>query len=194
MKFNSLFVALLALLTVSIGNLTFADVSAKNTKAIIVLLSQTIPAKNDKIIIERMNVLAPQVKKAEFPANDASLVDLSRYTSDAIKNADFKTAYQKLISELPKDVHNSNHWLDKLENATTTPTEYFYTSEGNFVSMSACKPHDCPTNIKLIYNPKTKALWGLMHIDQKKSYLLGHPSDDQVALLLIAIGDEINLY
>lgn len=168
---------------------------ADNSNAIKQLLDNTTPAVDSAIVLSDMKDLTPTTQKIDFPKDKAELKDLNGQVSDAVKNKLFADAYKKSLSDLPKEVHRTNKWADKLETATTTPTTYFISAEGGLVSMSACKPHDCPTNIKLIYNTKTKSVWGLLHDDKtKKSYLIGQPNTKQVALLLLTIGDDVTNY
>jgi hypothetical protein len=180
-----------SLLAISVALFTLTAY-ANNPAAIKELLDNTTPHVDSAAVIADMNNLITTTQKADFPSDAADLKDLTGQTSHAIKNKSFASAYKKALADLPKNTHQANKWVNKLENATAMPTAYFVTAEGGLVSLSACKPHDCPTNLKLVYSTKSKTVWGLLHDDKtKKFYLLGQPTTRQVALLLLTIGDDM---
>lgn len=166
----------------------------KNEEAIKKLLSQTASIKDPQLIIDKINTLAPQVKKIDFPSNDPVLKNLTNYTFDTVKNTRFMRTYKKISNDLPKEVRRAHPWVEHLDAATSAPTEYLSTPLGNLVNLSACEPHNCPNALKILYNPKTNAAWGMLTIYRDKSYLLGKPNEEQIALLLIAMGDSIEVY
>lgn len=187
MNFKSLLAVSAALFTLT----AYAD----NSAAIKQLLDSTTPSVDSAAVLADMNNLSTTTQKTDFPKDVAELKDLTGQTSDAVKNTGFATAYKKSLADLPKDAHQANKWVNKLESATAMPTAYFATAEGGLVSLAACKPHDCPTNLKLVYSTKSKTVWGLLHDDKtKKSYLIGQPTTQQVALLLLTIGDDVANY
>jgi hypothetical protein len=192
--FKSCILLIFALVTAAFMNSAFADFSDKDYKTISNIVSQFSPAKNSQLIIDRIKALSPQVTKIPFPANDNSLKYLTNYSFDAIKNPDFKREYNKALAGLPKKVHHENNWMNGLKTIVAAPDDYYSTPVGKLVSLFACRPHDCPTQINMLYDPKAKQLWGFLHTDDQKSYLFGNPSDDQLAILFIVIGEHISIF
>lgn len=155
-----------------------------------VLLKEIAPNKNSDLILNLTNKISPNVKKINFPANDYALRYLSDYTFDAVKNEDFEKSLKKIIVGLPKNIYLKNQWLTHLQDSTAVPTEYLSTPHEKVVSLHACVPHDCTTNVSLLYNPNTKVIWGVLRQDTGRTYLLGNPSNEQLAVLLVVISKE----
>lgn len=138
--------------------------------------------------------LTPTFKLGKFPPNDEAYAGLRGYTYGAPYNVHFDTAYQNLLKQLPPAVYQKNLWLANLANLTAYPTQFYQTPIGNFVGLSACKPHNCPTSVRMLFDVKTNQLWGIVHTDDGKNYLLGNPSEEQLVYLILFIGNELILY
>lgn len=189
--------ALIALILFYLMSLTGMPMAAaaemENNKAFMTLVMEVAPAKNAQDIARLVDQQTSQVKKAAFPLNDKVYKKLMSYAADAMTNSGFNLAYKTAIRKLPSDARADNAWLEKFEYSTTTPNEYYETPQGGVVSLSACEPHNCPTNLKLVYEPKKRKLWGVLHDEaKKKNYLVGEPSNEQLAVLMIILGDGIN--
>jgi len=158
------------------------------------LLTQLSPSSNAPAILAKVDQFSPQTKTIPFPANDPSLQSLSGDYYLSEKNLNFLQTYKATMAKLPAALHQENSWLDQFRDTVASPNQYFSTPLGKFVKLASCRPHMCGTNLSLLYDPASKNIWGILHITQGKAYLLGSPSDDQLALLLISVKDNLTDY
>ena len=158
------------------------------------VINEIRPNDDAMKILELVAKLSPTFKHGQFPKNDDLYAALRGYTYEAPYNVHFDKAYTNLIKSLPANVYQKNLWLANLANLTTYPTQYYPTPIGNFVGLAACKPHSCPTSVRMLFDPKTKKLWGIVHTENDENYLLGNPTDEQLVYLILSIGNELILY